>query len=278
MTQERFAIASGSTQLAGISRGRGTPVVFLHAGVADARMWRDQLDALAPHARGADRAYHAIAYDRRGFGSTPHTQERFSQVADLTAVLDAHTPCEPAILVGSSQGGRIAIDTALAAPARIRALVLVAPAIGGAPRVSLPPRIQDLVDDLDRAEREGDLDRVNALEAQAWLDGPLERNGRVSGEARELFLDMNGRALRARLLGEEIAAAPAYSRVGEIAVPTLIIRGRLDFPHVARQCDHLATTVRFARLFTFADAAHLPNLEYPLRFNRTLEEFLEGLS
>src|SRR5690606_29436931 len=57
-------IASGRARLAATVMGSGPPVVFLHAGVADSRMWRDQLGAIS----GA--GHQAIAYDRRGVGQT----------------------------------------------------------------------------------------------------------------------------------------------------------------------------------------------------------------
>lgn len=123
-----MVISSGRAQLHADSAGSGAPVVLLHAGVADRRMWRDQVDALAAA------SFHATAYDRRGFGDSLHAEESYSQVGDLLAVLDHVAPGQAAILVGCSQGGKIAIDFALAHAARVRALVLVAPAISGAPQ------------------------------------------------------------------------------------------------------------------------------------------------
>jgi pimeloyl-ACP methyl ester carboxylesterase len=59
----------------------------------------------------ADAGFHAYAYDRRGFGDTLHADEEWSHVGDLLAVLDAYARSKPAILVGCSQGGRIARST-----------------------------------------------------------------------------------------------------------------------------------------------------------------------
>ena len=267
-----LTIPSGLAQLAFKAQGEGTPVVLLHAGVADRRMWREQMDALA----GA--GYHAIAYDRRGFGDTLHADEEYSQIGDLFAVLDAVTPREPAILVGCSQGGRIAIDAALAMPRRVRALVLVAPAISGAPdNDEVTPGIRAWIERMDAAEAAADIDRINALEAHAWLDGPLAPEGRVGGEARELFLDMNELALRAEPRGSETPPPPAYARVGEIAVPTLVVWGDLDFPQIARHCEYLVATIPKARAHRLRQAAHLPNLEDGAGFNATLLAFLRSL-
>ena len=107
-------IRSGLAEIAVESFGRGPPVVLLHAGVADRRMWRAQCGTLA------EAGFAAHAYDRRGFGDTLHVDEPWSQVGDLLAVLDHVAKERPAILVGCSQGGRIAIDACLVSPTRVR--------------------------------------------------------------------------------------------------------------------------------------------------------------
>jgi len=262
-----FTLSSGRAGLWVETQGEGDPVVMLHAGVADRRMWHEQMTALAPN-------FQAVAYDRRGFGRTAHADEDYSNVADLRAVLDVVAPLRPAILVGCSQGGRISIDAALALPGRVRALVLVAPGITGAPHVTtFPPAIQALIDQLDQADAACDNDRINALEAHAWLDGPAEQRGRVGGAARELFLDMNGISLRAEKRGKEIEPPAAFQRLGEISVPVLVVWGDLDFPHLIENCRHLTATIKNAQAFVLAGTAHLPNLEQPMQFNRKLVEF-----
>lgn len=268
--RETMFIRSGGARLAAEACGAGGLVVLLHAGVADKRMWTRQLQALAA-------SHRAVAYDRRGFGTTETADEDYSHVQDLLAVLDANGT-GAAILIGCSQGGRIAVDTALAHPDRVRALFLVAPAISGeADSDSYPPPIQALVDALERAEEAGDIDRINALEAHAWLDGPLAPEGRVSGSVRELFLAMNGNALRSEPRGTAIEPPSAIERLRQIRQPTLVIWGDLDFPEVQQRCRELAATLPDARAHELAGTAHLPNLEQPLEFNRLLQEFVSRL-
>ena len=263
-------VRSGNAELAAEVRGAGAPVVFLHAGVADRRMWRSELAALEVAG-----GYRGIAYDRRGFGESLHADEQYSHVADLAAILDATAGGAPAVLVGCSQGGRIAIDAALAMPERVRALVLVAPAISGAPeQATFAPAIEAWIERMEKAEAQADVDRINALEAHAWLDGPLAPEGRVGGAVRALFLEMNGIALRAEQRGTEIAPEPAYDRVHRIAAPALVVWGDLDFPHLGERCEYLAARMPAATSLLICDAAHLPNLEYPDAFNRALHAFL----
>jgi pimeloyl-ACP methyl ester carboxylesterase len=264
-------IASGRTPLAAEVAGSGTPVVFLHAGVADRRMWRAQLAALG----AASPPYRAAAYDRRGFGDTLHADEPWSQTGDLLAVLDAVAGKTPAILVGCSQGGRIAIDATLAHPDRVRALVLVAPAVSGAPEVdSFPPAIERWLARMEKAEAAIDVDAINALEAHAWLDGPLAPEGRVGREVRDLFLAMNDIALRSEKRGVEAEPPPAVARLAAITVPTLVVWGDLDFPHLVGRCEDLVRRIPGAQGRLMRGTAHLPNLEQPEAFNATLLEFL----
>jgi len=272
---QTLAVPSGLAQIVtDVIGARGPAVVFLHAGVADRRMWQAQLAALA----GAHAHRRAVAYDRRGFGDTLHVEESYSQVGDLFRVLDVVAPAEPAILVGCSQGGRIAIDAALADPARVRALVLVAPAISGAPEIApIPPAIQAWIDKVEHAEATADIDGINALEAHAWLDGPLAKEGRVGGAVRELFLAMNDIALRAERRGTEIEPAPAYGRVREIAAPTLLVWGDLDFPHIAQLCRYLSVQMPKVTPHQMRNTAHLPSLEHPEQFGRALLSFLDSL-
>lgn len=267
---EDFIVAVGSAKIVGLHAGDGPALVLLHAGVADHRMWRDQITTFGSE-------FHVIAYDRREFGQTISPDEPFSQVDDLAAVLD-HFGIGPAILVGCSQGGRIAIDFALAHPGRIKALVLVSTAISGAPSEPVPPGVEELSNALDRAEERGDLDRVNAIEAHLWLDGPLSPEGRVQGAVRDLFLDMNGIALRKLEIPLEHDPPSAVNRLADLDMPALLISGGLDFPYIRNRHTELARKLPNCRAAEIAGTAHLPNLERPAQFSAHLKEFLRGIS
>ncbi|MYZ44654.1 alpha/beta fold hydrolase [Schauerella aestuarii] len=247
-------IASGRATLAVDVQGEGSPIVFLHAAVCDRRMWRGQLAPLAQHNM-------AMAYDRRGFGDTLASEDTFSCVADLNAVLDGLVPGQPAVLVGCSQGGRVALDAALAHPERVRGLVLISASVSGMPEAVYPVDIAPLMTRLQEAEAADDKDRINAIKAHLYLDGPRSAEGRVSGAARQLFLDMNGIALRSPPVGRNVDTAPAYDRLGEIAVPSLVLAGDLDFPHIQDRARHIAAAMPNARFQALNGVAHLPSIE-----------------
>lgn len=269
MPMERLSIVSGRARLVCERTGPDVEIVFLHAGVSDRRLWRSQMNALAPR-------WTSLAYDRRGFGETMHVDEPWSMVGDLQAVLSSVSAERPVVLVGCSQGGRIAIDCALLAPERVRALVLVAPAISGAPQpADYPPKVRALFEELERADAASDVERVNAIEAHLWLDGPTSESGRVGGSVRELFLAMNGIALRSLPLGAQAEAAPAWERLAELQMPTMLVWGDLDFAWLQERCRHLARALPRMRAHLMRGAAHLPNLERPQEFNRELLAFME---
>lgn len=263
-------IQSAAAELAAICAGAGRTVVMLHAGVADRRMWSDVIDRLSEHC-------HALAYDRRGFGETETPNEAFCHIDDLRAVI-ARTGGEPPVLIGCSQGGRIAIDYALAHPGAVAGLVLVATSITGAPSGEpYPPPIPEIMTELDDAEARGDLDAVNRIEAHLWLDGPLAPEGRVGGAQRDLFLDMNGIALLHPELTHEQNCPPAIDCLAEIAAPTLVICGDLDFPHIQQRSLMLADTIPGARLAMMSGCAHLPSLEQPDVLADAVKHFLAAL-
>ncbi len=264
---ERFSIQVGRTQLAGERSGQGQPLIFLHAGVADRRMWRPQMAALG------DR-FQTAAYDRRGFGETTAADEPFSHVEDLRAVLD-QLAFPAAALIGSSQGGRLAIDFALTYPERVTALFLIAPAISGAPQPeSFPQQVEALFEALDEAEEADDLERVNEIEAHMWLDGPGAAAGRVTGSVRDLFLDMNGIALQAPEFELEAEPAAAYDRAADLSLPLFVAWGDLDFPHIKERCRYLVESVPAAQGLEIATVAHLPNLERPQLISDLIRSFL----
>ncbi|MBU8537566.1 alpha/beta fold hydrolase [Falsiroseomonas tokyonensis] len=263
-------VASGRAVLATQAAGQGDPLVFLHANVCDSRMWSAQMAALAA-------THRVIAYDRRGFGGTRAEAEDFSPVADLMAVIEALGEGRPLVLVGCSQGGRIAIDAALRHPARIRGLVLIAPSLGGAPEPAYPPAIRAMLDRQRAAEAVGDLDAVNALKARLWLDGPLAAEGRVAGPMRDLFLEMNGIALRSPSLGQSLDTAPAFGRLHELRMPALVAWGELDFPHIQDRCRQMAAAMPAATAQALPGAAHLPSLEQPAIITDLLQTFVQRL-
>jgi pimeloyl-ACP methyl ester carboxylesterase len=251
-----FAV-SGRAQLAYEVDGAdgGAEVLLIHAGVNDRRSWRHVVERLGGRHR-------CVAYDMRGYGETTFAREDgWSPVGDALAVLDAAGLGRP-VVVACSMGGQTAIDLTLAHPDRVAGLVLIGAAIRGAPYPDLQEGpTAELNARFEQADSAGDLDEVARLDAWMWLDGPSAAEGRVTGPARELFLDMNRRALEADDPGEEAEPPPAWPRLGEIAVPTLVMIGRLDAEEIQAIAEPAAELIPGARLRHLDGVAHVPHLE-----------------
>ncbi len=102
--------------------GEGAPIACIHAGGSTALMWADAVEELARLGR-------VIAYDRRGCtrSERPEPYEHTSvaeQADDAAALLDA-LAATPAVVIGRSYGGAVAIELALRYPDRVRALALL---------------------------------------------------------------------------------------------------------------------------------------------------------
>src|SRR5690349_12792580 len=98
---------------------QGEPLLLIHAGVADSRMWDEQLPAFT-------RLYRVIRFDQRGFGRSSFPAGPFASYKDPALLLDA-LAIEKVHVIGISFGGKVALDFALAYPARVTSLTLVAP-------------------------------------------------------------------------------------------------------------------------------------------------------
>jgi pimeloyl-ACP methyl ester carboxylesterase len=270
MSAEPFSIDIGGATIEGVEKGDGLPIVFLHAGVCDKRMWAEQMRAVA------DAGWHAIAYDRRGYGETISTDEPFSHLDDLEALLDA-LDIHAALFVGCSMGGGLAIDFALAHPGRVLGLVLIGTSVTGAPWTATAEERAIEMAEEDAWDR-GDLDMLNKVITHQWLDGPRAKSGRVGADARALFMDMNGIILRKPELTQEIARPKAWDRTEDVAAPALLIVGDEDFTALVERHETLSETMPNAFAVVLEGVAHIPSVERPDLVNSLLLQFLDVLS
>ena len=249
--------------------GEGEPLVLVHAGIADMRMWDPQVGPFAESRR-------VVRYDMRGFGKSPAVAGPFSHHDDMRGLLDALGVGRAAI-VGSSMGGKVAIDFALENPDRVVALVLVASPVGGfEPDTPRPEEWDEMV----AADEAGDLERLSELEVRKWVDGPQRGPDAVDPAVRDLVTEMNLIALRneeSGLLGDERELEPlAAGRLGEIQAPTLVVVGELERPEILAAADLLAGEVPGAEKVVMRGTAHLPSMERPEEFNALVMEFLRA--
>ena len=245
--------------------GAGFPIVMLHAGVADSRMWQAQADEFA-------KQFDVVRPDMRGFGDSELPARPWKPREDLLALMD-ELRLKPAHLVGCSMGGSLAIDFVIDHPERVSKLVLVGAGISGGKE---DPRHEGLYAEVTAADERNDMKAVNEAEMYLWLDGPYRPRGYVAQPLRDLFLDMNGKNLDADWSTAPMQALepPAATRLSEITAPTLVIVGDKDLEPIRETADLLASSIAGAHKVVIQDAAHLPNLEHPAEFNRIVLDFL----
>ena len=250
--------------------GTGEPVVLIHAGVADLRMWDDQVAALRD-------SYRVIRYDTRGFGRTETDAVEFSNRADIAALLD-HLGEASAHVVGLSRGGRIALDFAIEHPERVRSLVVAAGGIGG--YESPDEADESTFAQPDAWQEARDWESLSDWETAYWADGPGQPADRVDPAIRAKVHDWiltNYQAEKEEGQPQPLDP-PAVGRLGELRAPLIVMLGTLDDPGTSESMRHLADAVPGARLEVFEGSAHMLNLEQPDRFNALLLEFFGGVA
>lgn len=243
--------------------GEGTPVVLVHAGVTDHHMWDAVLPALAER-------HTVIRYDLRGSGESAPPAGPFSVTDDLRRLLD-HLGHERVRLVGTSWGGRVAVNFTLAHPDRVHSLaVLSAPWPGydwSAEMIAY-----------DEAETAalaaGDLDAAVRVNLDMWVRGPAREWADVDAGAAERLLEPMRTSLMNQDAVEKYSQGAPAGDITTIAVPTLVGVGLLDLADFQDIGRRYADGIPGATLVEFATAAHLIALDAPTELTAVLDPFL----
>ncbi len=249
--------------------GEGRPVVLLHAGIADCRMWDAQMATFA-------REFLVLRYDMRGFGRSSLPPGEFAPYDDLAGLLDA-LGLDSAALVGASMGGAVALDFALTYPERVEGLVLAAASAGGMPYYS--PAILRGWEALEAALERGDKEAAIEIDLRMWVDGPQRTPDQVDADLRARVRAMNAPLydLPQGISRERRLDPPALARLGEITAPTLILAGALDMTDMMTLAERLQAGIAGSRMAVVSHVAHLINLERPLKFDELALGFLRSL-
>lgn len=253
------------------ARGR-TPVLFIHAGIADRRMWNPQWDALAD-------AWDVSRLDLRGFGASDAPPPGpLSHVGDVVAVMD-EAGLERVHLVGASLGSGVAVEVALTAPGRVMSLLLCPP--GGGLLATRTDDLQTFSAEEDAALAAGDLDAAVEANVRAWVVGTGRTEAEVDPGVVAAVRVMQRRAFEAEdALGDvartEITPS-ALERLDQIRAPTLILLGGHDLETTKDATERICSGIRHAQRTDWPDAAHLPSLEHPDRFTDLLRGWLATL-
>ena len=231
-----------------------TERILLHAGIADSRMYRRQIGTLAP----------GRAFDLPGFGTEPLG----SDTVDYRQFVRDRLPPEPVALIGTSLGGRVALELALETPERVAALVLVGPGLDGH---QWSNELDAFWQEEEQALERGDLDAAAEANVRVWLadDAAPEARALVAEMQRNAFVLQQGQDMRMAPLDP-----PASTRLSDVAVPTLVVTGDEDIRDIHEIADKLATEIPGAERARIPGSGHLPSLERPDDFDRVVLAFL----
>ncbi|GAA2785053.1 alpha/beta hydrolase [Saccharopolyspora taberi] len=264
-------IAGG--RLAYSDTGSGEPLVFLHGGGLDHRMWNRQIEEFSQR-------YRVIAPDARGHGRSSTPVEPFRHCDDIAALLE-HLGLGPVGLVGLSMGATTALDTALEHPHLVSSLV-ISGAGTSEPRFTDPWTLE-ILSTWQRTQEAGD--------AEGWIDafmlftaGPHRDLGQVDpqvvAQCRQMVTETVAAHVRTDPANGKPAAVPlipvenTWQRLPEITADLHAIVGGLDTADHIGMAEQVARTVPNGSSTTVDGTAHYPNMERPAEFNAVLSEFL----
>lgn len=234
----------------------GPAVVLLHSGVGDSRLWDPVLPGLAAH--------RVIRYDARGFGRSPAPTDSYAQADDLRSVLD-HFALPRVVLVGTSMGARTAVDLTLSDPDRVAALGLLVPGVNGYDGL----KSQEVSDEIARLATARDMDGLVAFALRTWgaagPDPDTEAETRLRAAIPAWFTTY----------GKETEGAPAFGRLGELALPCTLLLGERDQPEVIRCNEAMAARIPGCRLVRHPDCDHFPTLRAPRDVARLVRDLCE---
>lgn len=235
-----------------------TPIVFLHGTRLSRAQWAPQVQRLG------DR-YRCIVLDLPGHGTAAGEPFTVAAAADrVCEAIEAEGGGRPAILVGLSLGGYVAIEAAEAYPERVAGLVLAGCSAEPVGAMALPFRA--MATTLERAPQ-GGLDVANRAFFRLRYGGSTAR-GIVDGG----FWSAGGaEALRA-LVGRRY-----LDRLARLWLPVLIVNGALD-PVFGPQGDYWAASCRSGRHAVIGRAMHLSNLDRPGAFSDLVAGFAERVT
>ncbi len=246
--------------------GEGEPVVFLHSGFTDHRIWEYQMEAFA-------RQYEVVSYDLKGYGQSDLPLGPFSNPEDLKALLEA-LDMKQVSLVGSSLGGGVAIDYALAYPERVKCLVLVGSGLKDYPCPDdYMTQIIELSGIVQMQGIEAGIEHI--ITAPSW-DYFFPSSNRPEARAKVVQAVRDSVSVFRWNPLWDCSINPAAERLGEIRCPALIVTGTRDSQYVLQIADYLQSGIKQATRIMMEDCCHLPYVEKPEEFNKIVMDFIKN--
>ncbi|MBL8905516.1 MAG: alpha/beta hydrolase [Rhizobiales bacterium] len=217
-------------------------------------------------AMGCDRGLYVE--QARGLGDIVSLQTIIADGDRLEACVEQILAAAPErfVILGTSFGGRVALETALAAPDRVEGLVVIGASAGPSPNPAAG---------LERSRRLRSAEFNQVVEEMANMIAHLP--GPLGPEARREFIRMaeaQGGELMARQSDALAHRANLVPRLGEIACPALMLWGVEDRFVSWQDGLKMAAACPHARFVEIKDCGHFPTLEAPEETNDAIRHWL----
>lgn len=237
-------------------------VVLLHDGLLHSVTWDGIWKPLCAK-------YHAVRYDRRGYGRSDAPKTPFAPTEDLFALM-TRLRIERAVVVGNSSGGALAIDFALAHPEMVEGLFLIGPVVDG---MDVSTAFVERGEKNMAPLKNGDAKAA----AENWSNDRFVIGEGHDASRKRLYEVLADNPQNLRYTGEfEIHnSRPSNSRLAEIHVPTSIVVGEFDIPDVHAHAGAIEAGIPGAERDIIINAGHLVQLEQPDVLMEKLVPFID---
>ena len=246
--------------------GEGRPLVLIHGGTVDGRMWQPQLAALQDE-------FTVVAWDEPGAGRSSDVPANFGlpDYAHCLAALIEEIALGPAHVAGLSWGGTLVLEFYRHHPDLAASLILVDTYAGW--KGSLP-------EEEVRARVEGVRQVLAAPAVEFDPTPPGLFAGDTPTEFVPLMAEMAAIARRETVRVESTLMAETDQRdlLPLITAPTLLIWGELDVRSPLSVAREFEQAIPDAKLVVIPEAGHVSNLEQPEQFNNAVREFCRAHS
>jgi pimeloyl-ACP methyl ester carboxylesterase len=244
--------------------GEGDDVLFISGLADEGACWVDQVAGLR------DR-YRVTTFDNRGVGrsATPDGAFRITDFAGDTFALMDELGLDHPHVVGSSMGGAIAQELALAHPGRVRSLVLNGTWCRG------DRFFQEVIRNWAWSAQKADGIRDFLTAVNLWCFAPrIWNDGTMDGWLDAAEASENQQSVDAFCRSAEaLLHHDTADRLGAITAPTLVTVGELDLCLPERYSREIVERISGARLVVVPEVGHQPFQERPEDYNRILAEF-----
>jgi 3-oxoadipate enol-lactonase len=247
-------------------QGQGPPILLIMGLAWPSYMWYRTRPVLAAQ-------YRTLALDNRGIGQSdvpPGPYPIALMASDAAAVLDA-AGIESAHVFGVSMGGMIAQEFALQYPKRVRSLILGCTAPGGTHTVQAAPKVLEVLFARGLSPEEF-AEAINPFIYDAAT--PRARIDADMAIRRQWYPTPEG--YTAQLQG--IMAWEAYSRLPQIAAPTLVVHGDSDLLLPPENGRLVAARIPGAKLVMLPHAGHIFTSDQEEAAHRAILEFLDAVA